>query len=258
MPHIFLNTSNFNGDNRFYTNSAILHTTHYKPKVLIIGTYNDGNHQNNLADFFYGRNYFWPVMYNLANNLALGNINQLTSSRKRSLIAGAPNPTLNQILELCKQFELAFADLVQDVLVPLGNHADKYVNNAVRNGQAIDNVAPIVEFLNNNPTIEFVYCTTKFSQLHHLEILWNQIIENVNRTNITFGCIRTPSPQGGFPDQNIMGGVINGTAKINAIARYWVWVNHPAIPYGNLPFQNGFTHFNHNWLINAGIDVNLF
>ena len=72
-------------------------------------------------------------------------------------------------------------------------------------------------FLNNNPTIEFVYCTTKFSQLHHLEILWNQIIENVNRTNITFGCIRTPSPQGGFPDQNIMGGVINGTAKINAI-----------------------------------------
>ena len=23
MPHIFLNTSNFNGDNRFYTNSAI-------------------------------------------------------------------------------------------------------------------------------------------------------------------------------------------------------------------------------------------
>jgi hypothetical protein len=179
MPHIFLNTSNFNGDNRFYTNSAILHTTHYKPKVLIIGTYNDGNHQNNLADFFYGRNYFWPVMYNLANNLALGNINQLTSSRKRSLIAGAPNPTLNQILELCKQFELAFADLVQDVLVPLGNHADKYVNNAVRNGQAIDNVAPIVEFLNKNPTNEFVYCTTKFSQLHHLEILWNQIIENV-------------------------------------------------------------------------------
>ena len=92
----------------------------------------------------------------------------------------------------------------------------------------------------------------------HLEILWNQIIDNVNRTNITFGCIRTPSPQGGFPDKNIMGGIINGTAKINAITRYWVWVNHPAMPYGNLPFQNGFTHFDHNWLINAGIDVNLF
>lgn len=258
MPHFFLNTPSFNGDNRFYTNSAILQTTHYKPKVLIIGTYNEANVQGNLADFFYGRNYFWPVMYNLANNYEYGNINQLTRKRNQSLIQGAPNPTLNQILELCSQFELAFADLVQDVLVPLMNHNDSEVNIAVSNGQAINNVAPIIEFLNNNPTIEFVYCTTKFNQLHHLENLWDQIIVNLNRNNITFGCLRSPSGQGGFTDQAIMGGLIDGTARINSIARYWVWVNHPASPYGDLPHQNRYTHFNHNWLINAGVDPNLF
>lgn len=258
MPHIFLNTPNFNGNNRFYTNSAILHTTHYKPKVLIIGTYNDANVQDNLADFFYGRNYFWPVMYNFAHNYEHGNINQLTSSRKRSLISGAPNPTLNQILELCKHFELTFADLVQDVLVPLINHKDSEVNTAIGNGHAIDNVAHIVQFLNNNPTIEFVYCTTKFGNLDFLLNLWNQIIENVNRNNITFGCLRSPSGQGGFADKDIMGGLDDGTARINAIARYWIWVNHPANPYGDLPLQNGYTHFDHNWLINTDIDVNLF
>ena len=26
----------------------------------------------------------------------------------------------------------------------------------------------------------------------------------------------------------------------------------------DLPLQNGYTQFDHNWLINAGIDVNLF
>ena len=174
-------------------------------------------------------------MYNLANNLALGNINQLTRSRKHSLSEGAPNPTLNQILELCKHFELTFADLVQDVLVPLMYHKDSEVNTAIGNGHAIDNVAEIVQFLNNNPTIEFVYCTTKFNQLHHLENLWDQIIVNVNRNNITFGCLRSPSGQGGFTDKDIMGGLDDGTARINAIARYWVWVNHPANPYGDLP-----------------------
>lgn len=245
MPHLFLNTPSFNGNDEYFTNSGILKTP-YQPKVLIVGTYNEANVQGNIADFFYGRNYFWPVMHNLANNLAIGNINQLKSSRKWSLIAGVPNPNLNQILNICKQFKLTFADLVQDVLVPLINHDDIYINNAVRNGQAVDNVTPIIEFLNNNPSIEYVYCTTKFGNLKLLLNLWNSIQAGVNN-NVTFGFIRTPSGRGRF----------SGSAA-SGIAKHWVWCNHPNNPHGQLQNSEGYTHFDHNWLINSGVDVNLF
>lgn len=65
MPHLFLNRDHFDGNADFQTQHAILKTP-YSPKVLIVGTYNDGNNEHNQADFFYGRNYFWPIFENFS------------------------------------------------------------------------------------------------------------------------------------------------------------------------------------------------
>ena len=98
MAHIFLNKPSFNDDIRFHTISAILNVTHYEPKTLIIGTYNDGNNPTNTADFFYGRNYFWTIISNLANNA-----NLLHQKRKHTNL-----PDLHQVLELCEVFQFTF------------------------------------------------------------------------------------------------------------------------------------------------------
>jgi hypothetical protein len=245
MPHIFLNTPSFNGNNDFFTESAILKTP-YSPKVLIIGTYNDELNIKNPADFFYGRNYFWPVIYNLANNLGYDNFNKLKSPRLHSLKAGAPIPSLATILKLCIKFKLTFADLVQNVFEQLPNHDDKFIDQAIANGQAFVNIGPIIKYINDNPSIEYVYCTTKFGNLKNINNLWN-LIQNGVRNNVIFGCIRTPSGRGGF----------SGPVSIG-LSRYWLWCNHPENPHGLFQNSNGYSCFNHEWLSNSGVNVRLF
>jgi hypothetical protein len=244
MPHIFLNTPAFNGDNRFFTQNAILRPTHYKPKVLIIGTYNDANNPNNNADFFYGRNYFWPVISNLSNhaNLLL----------QRRDVGGIPpgSPTLGQILALCEKFKLSFADLILDVNLPLADHNDGHLNAALNLGQAVDNVQNIIEYINNSPSITHVYATSKFNHAN-INVLWQSINAGVVRNDVTFGNIRTPSGMGGIPN-------FPGLRKTASIARYWLWVNHPMSPYGNFSNQNGYLHLDHQWLINCGVNPVLF
>lgn len=245
MPHIFLNKPSFNGNNQFFTQNAILQTP-YSPKVLIIGTYNDGLNLDNPADFFYGRNYFWPVISNLSAN----NINRINQKRLYSLRGGVPNPSLAEILNLCEIFRFSFADLIQDVLIPLPNHNDQHLDRAISNGQTIDNVNSIIEYINMNNSISHVYCTTKFGGFVNINNLWNLIQEGV-RDGVQFGQILTPSGMGGIPN-------FNGLNRSATIGRYWVWVNHPDNPYGEFQNHIGYNHFDHNWLINSGVNVNLF
>jgi hypothetical protein len=56
-----------NWDNRFYTENVILKNVDiYKPEILFLGTFNP-ELQNNPANFFYGRNFFWTAFKNLFN-----------------------------------------------------------------------------------------------------------------------------------------------------------------------------------------------
>jgi hypothetical protein len=247
MPHIFLNCPHFNGDNRFQTHSAILDEIPYKPQVLIIGTYNDGNNVGNNADFFYGRNYFWPVISNLC-----GNANILTQRRDA---AGLPpgNPTLGQILNLSSNFRLTFADLITDVIIDLPNHNDNHLNTALGNDNAISNHQAIIEYINGTPSITHVYCTTKLNNQPHLNHRWELIVNHVNLVNpdVSFGKILTPSGMGGIPN-------FEGLNRAATIARYWVWVNHNENPHGAFVHQDGYTQLNHTWLTNCLVNVELF
>lgn len=240
MPHILLNRHNFNNDDRFQTNSAILNITPYAPSVLILGTYNEENIQGNEADFFYGRNYFWPVIYNLVNNSII--------LKKRRDVDSYPlgRPKIDQILNLCSSLKLTFADLILDVNVKLPNHDDRYLDQAIMLGKTINNHQNIVEFLNQNRSITHVYATTKFNQLNGLRALWDTIKQQ-SRPNIHFGSILTPSGMGGIPNFELLG-------RAATIARYWVWVNHPNNPYGNFKNQNGYIHLDHSWLLSSGVN----
>ena len=247
MPHKFLNCDNFDGNENFKTQSAILDVTPYKPKVLIIGTYNEENIHNNVADFFYGRNYFWPVISNISNNE-----NILRLRRDKGIGIPPGNPTLTQILDLCKKFQLCFADLITTVLTQLANHDDKYLDLALGEGLALPNHMNIINFINNTPSITHVFITRKFNNNSHpnIKALWQRIIDD-SRRGISFGKLLTPSGMGGIPN-------FIGLGRAGTIARYWIWVNHPQNPYGAFTNSEGYNHFDHEWLLNCGVNVNSF
>tara|TARA_R110000851_G_scaffold256188_2_gene408613 strand:+ start:4291 stop:4602 length:312 start_codon:yes stop_codon:yes gene_type:complete len=63
IKHKFLEADFGSG---FKTNNAILKTTPYLPKILFLGTFNPAtDEESNVADFFYGRNWFWPTLFNI-------------------------------------------------------------------------------------------------------------------------------------------------------------------------------------------------
>lgn len=198
MPinHKFINN---NWGNGFQTNNAILNTTPYEPEVLFIGTFNpntNGNH--NQANFFYGRdNYLFPMLHGIFN---LGTIyNQQP-------------PYNNLIWTLCNQLKLSFADLIlsafpnQNVqLLPNSNkvnHAGEQWNLLkdshleeldAQHGEIVWNDQNIISFINNNPSIKYVFLTQK-SNNTFLE-KYNAIRNNCIRPNLSFRCIYTPSGQ---------------------------------------------------------------
>jgi hypothetical protein len=244
MPHILLNRQHINNDTRFQTASAILNVTPYPSKVLIIGTYNEENIEDNEADFFYGRNFFWPVIYNIKNNE-----NILNQRRDRGETPWE-NPSLTQILELCISLQLSFADLITDVHIQLPNHQDKYLDRAIGNNQTTNNNTNIIEYINQHRSITHVYATTKFSGYRNLNQLWESLKIGV-REGVIFGSILTPSGMGGIPN-------LGGLGRAATIARYWVWANHINNPYGEFKNETGYTHLNHNWLTECDINPAIF
>jgi len=244
MAHIFLNCPHFNGDARFQTHSAVLDKIPYDPQVLIIGTYNDGNNLGNNADFFYGRNYFWPVISNLSNNA------NILTQRRDAVSLPPGNPTLGQILNLAAQFKLTFADLITNVTTPLPNHNDTHLNTALKNNTAISNHLRIIDYINRTPSLTHVYCTAKFTGQTHLNNLWGQIVNNV-RPNVVFGKILTPSGMGGIPNSG-------GLGRVATIARYWVWANNINNPYGKFRNETGYTHLDNIWLTGCGVNPAVF
>lgn len=252
VQHKFLNHDWMNG---FFTENAILKTDFYKPEVLIIGTNNPDTPNANFADFFYGRNYFWPAFKNLSN----GNFE---ISTRRMPSNGAPilplNPTTFEIFELCKQFKFSFADLISNVLVTQ-NQIDFLPNdNIVFQGQEYNlindnardgigglaelnqfnevewNTDRIIEFLCLNPQIKYVYFSRQPTGIW--EEHWNQIIQSKCAVDKVFSVIYTPS-----------GNALTGSPRMNALMRHWLFNE-----------ANNYDTLNHQWLQNCGVNINNF
>ncbi len=248
MPqHKFLNVDfgqpypNIASAQGFVAENAILKTTPYRPEVMIIGTFNpdDGNG----ADFFYGRNrnYLWRIFQNFANNA--------------NVLNGPADgvPAIGQIFELCKKFKLSFADLITKTKAETIGYKDDKLNRLCRQGLIENSVQEIAKYICATESIKYVYFTTKNENLRCLWQLWLNIetLVHVERNDVEFGSILTPSGMGGVDN-------FDGLHRAATIARYWVWVNHPAPPHIP-PFINvGYTHLNHEWLIQCGVNPNNF
>ena len=252
VEHKFLN---HNWENGFWTENAILKTDKYEPVVLIIGTNNPNTPNANFADFFYGRNYFWPAFKNLAN----GNLNIQGTRLPRNGVPQNPfNPSINEIFNLCIKFKLSFADLNTRVLInqnvidflPNDNvflNDIKYnlINDGIRNGifglaelnqlgEIEWNTNNIINYINHNPNIKYVYFTRRPIGIWGNKL--NEIIAGVNNANIHFSNIFTPSGQG-EPVLNSM----------NRLIKHWLFNEN-----------NNFDRLNHDWLNDCGVDVNNF
>jgi len=110
VSHKFIQTNFGNG---FSTNHAILNTTLIQPKILFLGTFNPDTADNvNVADFYYGLNWFWPGLFNIIIH------NNLHYSRQRKF-QNPLDPPRQSILKFCEDYHITFADLIEKVL-----HAD--------------------------------------------------------------------------------------------------------------------------------------
>lgn len=246
---------NHDWGNGFWTENSILKTQHYKPEVLIIGTFNP-NWYCNPSDFFYGRGmYMWPIMA----NLFLHNQNNLTSVRNYN----NDSPSLKEIFEICKKGKLCFADIVKgtasnipttdkDGIVLVNNeyywsdYKDSHLSKMGAKNWLDDNTKDIIEYVKNTPSIKHIYFTFKTGGRWILNK--KQFI--IDNTNIPSSSLFTPTGTG-FR-KNLQAPF---ETRIKSLTHCWVWnglqhnipVNKPE--YGNL---------NHNWLIQNGVDLEQF
>lgn len=213
--------------NLLHTENAILNSENYQPEALILGTFNPDTPNSNFADFFYGRNYFWPAFFNIFRS---GEVKfnrdkfeiyeiPLTSTRmpKRGKPKKEISPTIDDILLLCNELKLSFADMVLSVLkkekfellandnvifdgVEYNLIQDSKKNNIGgleqldKLGKVEWNTQNIIEYLKSNRKIKNVYFTRKPTGVwgcHFEKIKTHCTSENITITNIF-----TPSGQG--------------------------------------------------------------
>jgi len=180
----------FEGE-KFRTNSTILFPGHYSPIIMFIGTHNDGDVPGNSADFFYGRNYFWPVWRSLLNTPGVLNG---PKGRREDHMAEIPLYGVeNSIYNICKLGLMTFADLVFEVDGDLNNHQDENIPQAGTIKWATDE---IIDFLKSTPSIRFVYATRQMENAAPWTGQWDKIVEAMSDRDVLFGRIHTPSGMG--------------------------------------------------------------
>lgn len=266
--HKFQNKNDW--DNGFWTENSILHNNIYKPEVLIIGTFNPNTIVNNHADFFYGRNYFWPIFKNLFIH------NEIIELNRRMPPNGNPvyplNPTLEEIFKICEKGKLSFADMINCVFPETNDYQINYRNNIIFNGleynpildnrqnginglaelnninQVEWNIKNISDYLCKNPSIKYVYFTRRPSGIWLRK--WNELKNSECSYTKVFCHIFTPSGSG-FR-KNLPAPLEN---RIKSLTHCWVWNNqqHP-IPVNKI----GYCNLNHDWLIKNGVNPNNF
>ena len=180
----------FEGES-FRTNSTILFPGHYSPIIMFIGTHNDRDVPGNSADFFYGRNYFWPVWRSLLN--APVELNGPKGRREHHMTEIPLYGDENSIYNICKLGLMTFADLVFEVDGDLNNHKDDIIPQAGTIKWATDE---IIDFLKSNPSIRFVYATRQMENAAPWAGQWDKIVNAMSDRDVLFGCIHTPSGNG--------------------------------------------------------------
>ncbi|MEH6745788.1 MAG: hypothetical protein V7670_03030 [Maribacter arcticus] len=219
IQHKFLQTDFGNG---FQTHNAVLDITPYQPKVLFLGTFNPATDEvSNVADFFYGRNWFWPILFNI-----LEHKQQVFYKSQRKFSFPKLEPSLPTILEFIAKHQISFADLIAEVL-PGKEDICLAKNKIIYNGDNFDLIKdgdlvkldkqgeidwttkPIIEYIKNNPSIETIYYTRKSSKP------FNKIFEQIELQfadrNVKVKYLFTPSGQG-----------LKGSPRNEELMKQWV------------------------------------
>lgn len=209
-----------NFGNGFATKDAILVETPFKPEILFIGTFNPlTNEHDNMADFFYGRNWFWPILFNIFHS------KKIELSKQRKFYKPSPEPSLDEIFDFIKKHKITFADLITQVL----ENKDYYClaqNKIIFNDTNYDlikdsdlsklnqlgkvnwNKKDLIQYIDKNQTIKTIYftrkCTKPFS-----DILM-EIDEKFVDRNLNIKFLFTPSGQS-----------MKGKPRINALVNQW-------------------------------------
>lgn len=254
IQHKFFNT-NFGGG--LQTNSAILDTTPYLPEVMIVGTFNPNGPNANFADFFYGRNFFWPAFKNLFFH------NAIVSTNRRMPPNGNPqailDPSIQEIINYCINLKLTFADLVVEVLHN-GNPFYQVLqnDNVIFNGTEYNliqdglkggigglqqlnaigqvnwNTQSIIDYLSENPQIETIYFTRRPTGIWATE--WNLIINHPSVQGRYATNLFTPSAAGAPVHRSMI-----------RLLNHWIHNNNP-----------NFGTLDHLWLAQHGVTPNNF
>jgi len=199
----------------FETRSAILIPQHYPPSILFLGTYNDSDDaiKKNTADFFYGRNYFWPVWRRLfgisgATPCTMGMRKSGNNMQEIPLMEGE-----GSIYSMCTQGKMTFADLISRVNAQLRSHSDEELRQAHDNGQVEWSTPQIIQYLRETTSIRYVRSTRQMHNSAPWQQHWEALISADYRRKIDFGHIHTPSGNGlGMP----------GVPKCEALAGKWM------------------------------------
>lgn len=243
----------YNWNNGFYTKNSILYTP-YKPETFFIGTFNHGWDWN-YADFFYGRDrYMWPILA----NLFLYNRNRLILPRNKK----NPNPSINEIFEICNKAKIAFADVVRGVKSTAivqkhgrslvindsftwDNYSDKQLNTMAKHDWLDDQTDEIIKYINQTPSIKHIYFT--FNSEQWLIELREKIISNTK--TVSAGSIFTPTGMG------FRKNLIGFEGRVASLTHCWIW---NGLKHYTPVNKKGYTHLNHQWLREHGVDVKNF
>lgn len=214
IPHKFLKTDFGEG---FSTQNAILNKTPYNPEILFIGTFNPlTNEDANPADFFYGRNWFWPILFNIFTHNR-----EVLIQKQRKFYPPNFNPTLPRVFDFMKTHKITFADLIMNVFpnkilnCVANNHIlfDDEHFDLIKDGDLAKlnkkqevawSTKFIIEYLKANPTIKQVYFTRKPVNPFSAEL--DLIQEILTTRGITIKYLFTPSGQGlrGVPRNQVL------------------------------------------------------
>jgi hypothetical protein len=243
----------------FETTNGILNITPYEPKVLVIGTFNHGWSWNK-SDFFYGRDmYMWPAL----QNIFIEKKNVIYKRRVNDVNV----PDLEEILEICQIGKIVFADIVkgiksginleindksQYVLVDNDFKWDKYQDrqlDELGNMNCLDdNVDDIVNYLVQTKSINQIYFTFKSGS-------WivdkkNEFIRKITGFQGEVKTIFTPTTNGFGRNLEIP-----FQKRLWSLTHCWIWNDLPH----NVPInKKGYGHLDHDWLLDCGVDINLF
>ena len=192
--------------NEFSTENAVLVKTPYQPEILFLGTFNpDTDEDANMADFFYGRNWFWPILFNIFE------YNQQVQIETQRRFTNPLNPSLNEIFQFMRTHKLSFADLIVQVFPDdeinclAANHV--IINNShydlINDGDLAKinrtnsvrwSTKFIIDYINQNPSISQVYFTRKPVKPFSEQL--QQIQEVLNERGVIIKYLFTPSGQG--------------------------------------------------------------